>query len=170
MNLEVDIPESIDGSWYQGKIFIGFKDATFEASSPIRHATELYSSLLGRIGSKSMLYLYTDGGLDHHRLTYASVQLALIALFHNLNLDILVAGRTAPHNSWRNPVERMMSIVNLGLQCVGIMRTKGSDEFEQAIKNANNLHQFQESAHNFKVEYNKSIAAPKELSARIMRR
>ena len=40
-----------------------------------------------------------------------------------------------------NPVERMMSIVNLGLQCVGIMRTKGSDEFEQAIKNANNLHQ-----------------------------
>ena len=66
-----------------------------------------------------MLYLYTDGGLDH-RLTYASVQLALIALFHNLNLDILVAGRTAPHNLWRNPVERMMSIVNLGLQCVGI--------------------------------------------------
>lgn len=100
MNLEVDIPESIDGLCYQGKVFIGFKDATFEASSPIRHATELYSSLLGRIGSKSMLYLYTDGGLDHHRLTYASVQLALIALFQNLNLDILVAGRTAPHNSW----------------------------------------------------------------------
>lgn len=104
VNLEVDIPESVDGSWYQGKVFIGFKN---EASSPIRHATELYSSLLGRIGSKSMLYLYTDGGLDH-RLTYASVQLALIALFQNLNLDILVAGRTAPHNSWRNPIERMM--------------------------------------------------------------
>ena len=49
-----------------------------------------------------MLYLYTDGGPDH-RLTYASVQLALIALFQNLNLDILVAGRTAPHNSWRTP-------------------------------------------------------------------
>lgn len=64
----------------------------------------------------------------------------------------------------------MMSIVNLGLQCVGIMRTKGSDEFEQAIKNANNLHQLRESAHNFKVEYNKSIAAPKELLASIMRR
>ena len=83
-----------------------------------------------------MLYLYTDGGP-----VLVSVQLVLIALFQNLNLDILVAGRTAPHNSWRNPVERMMSIVNLGLQCVGIMRTKGSDEFEQAIKNANNLHQ-----------------------------
>ena len=35
VNLEVDIPESIDGSCYQGKVFIGFKDATFEASSPI---------------------------------------------------------------------------------------------------------------------------------------
>ena len=24
VNLEVDIPESVDGSWYQGKVFIGF--------------------------------------------------------------------------------------------------------------------------------------------------
>ena len=64
----------------------------------------------------------------------------------------------------------MMSIVNLGLQCVGIMRTKGSDKFEQAIKNANNLNQLRESAHKFKEEYNKSIAAPKGLLASIMRR
>ena len=48
------------------------------------------------------------------------------------------------------------------------MRTKGSDEFEQAIKNAKNLQQLRESAHNFKEEY-KSIAAPKELIAGIMR-
>ena len=80
-----------------------------------------------------MLFLYTDGGPDH-RLTYANVQLALIALFLNLNLDILVAGRTVPHHSWSNPVERMMAIVNLELQCVGVMRTKGSDEFEGALE------------------------------------
>ena len=33
----------------------------------------------------------------------------MIALFLNLNLDILVVGRTAPNNSWKNPVERIMS-------------------------------------------------------------
>lgn len=103
VNLEVHIPDSIDGSWYQGKVFIGFKDAAFDLLFDMLY-TELYSSLLERIGLKSMLFLYTDGGPDH-RLTYASVQLALIALFQNLNLDILVAGTTAPHHSWRNPVE-----------------------------------------------------------------
>lgn len=32
-----------------------------------------------------------------------------------LDLDFLCACRTAPHQSWRNPAERVMSIVNLGL-------------------------------------------------------
>ena len=39
----------------------------------------------------------------------------------------LCAGRTAPYHSWRNPVERIMSILNLGLQCVGLAREKLQD-------------------------------------------
>jgi hypothetical protein len=62
-----------------------------------------------------------------------SVKLSLIALFRWLNLDMLVALRTAPSNSWANPVERVMSIVNIGLQGVGLMRRKMSDDFENAI-------------------------------------
>lgn len=62
-----------------------------------------------------------------------SVKLSMIALFIELDLDELVALRTAPSNSWANPVERIMSIVNLGLQGIGIMRKKGSDAFEKAI-------------------------------------
>ena len=62
-----------------------------------------------------------------------SVKLALIALFRKLNLDFLVSLRTAPSNSWANPVERIMSIVNIGLQGIGIMRSKMSDEFEKSI-------------------------------------
>ena len=50
-----------------------------------------------------------------------------------MNLDRLVALRTAPSNSWANPVERIMSIVNIGLQGVGLMRQKMSDDFEKAI-------------------------------------
>ena len=68
-----------------------------------------------------------------------SVQLTLIALFLNLNLDFLVACRTAPNHSWKNPVERVMSLLNIGLQCVGIMRSKISDETEEKIKNCNSL-------------------------------
>ena len=142
--LEVEIPEEFEGSWYQGQVLVGTKDAVFQGSSPLRHATELHSQLLTRIGNRSILFLYSDGGPDH-RLTYVSVQLSLIALFLNLNLDFLVACRTAPNHSWKNPVERIMSIINLGLQCVGLMREKLPDAFESAISNANTLQQLRDS-------------------------
>ena len=72
------------------------------------------------LNDKPILFVYTDayGGPDH-RLTYLSVQLSYIALFRQMDLDLLIVGRTAPCHSWRNPVERIMSIVNLGLQCIG---------------------------------------------------
>ncbi len=44
---------------------------------------------------------------------------------------MLVAARTAPQNSYRNPVERIMSLINLGLQSVGL---KMSEENEQRIE------------------------------------
>jgi len=75
--------------------------------------------------------LYSDGGPDH-RVTYVSVKLALISLFLDLDFDLLVALRTAPNNSWANPVERIMSI-NIGLQGVGVMRSKVGDVFEKAV-------------------------------------
>ena len=143
--LQVEIPEKFEGSWYHGKVLVGIKDAVYQSSSPLRHATELYSTLLKRIGDRSILFIYSDGGPDH-RLTYVSVQLSLIALFLNLNLDFLVACRTAPNHSWKNPVERIMSLLNIGLQCVGLMRVKMSDEFESAVQNCNNLQQLRKAA------------------------
>ena len=93
----------------------GLKDSTFEHSNPIRHATELKQILVSRDSStEPILVLYTDGGPDH-RLTYVSVQLSLLASFIQLDLDFLCAIRTPPHNSWKNPAERIMSILNLVL-------------------------------------------------------
>lgn len=79
-----------------------------------------------------ILLLYTDGGPDHH-CTYMSVKLSIIALFLEMDLDCVIALRTAPSNSWANPVERIMSIVNMGLQGVGVMRRKGNEDFEKTI-------------------------------------
>uniref|UniRef100_A0A1X7VKZ4 Uncharacterized protein n=1 Tax=Amphimedon queenslandica TaxID=400682 RepID=A0A1X7VKZ4_AMPQE len=45
--LLVDIPETIDGSIYSGKVFVGLKDKIFETSSPLCHAIELYESMMG---------------------------------------------------------------------------------------------------------------------------
>ena len=140
----VDIPEDVSDSWYSGQVLVGLKEGAFESSSPHRHVTELHDALQERnlIQDKSVLFLYCDGGPDH-RLTYLSVQLSLISLFLQNDLDYLCACRTAPFHSWRNPAERIMSILNLGLQCVGLMREKMSDDREAAISASNNLLQLQ---------------------------
>lgn len=77
----IDIPETIEGSFYCGKVFVGLEDSTCEHSSPIRHATELKQILQNHFTfMQPLLVLYMDGGPDH-RLTYASVQQSLLALF-----------------------------------------------------------------------------------------
>lgn len=110
----IDIPETIDGSFYQGDMYIGLKENAFQPSSPIQHMTELNQILTSQSDDNPRLLVYTDGGPDH-RLTYASVQISLISLFLERDLDFLCAVRTPPHNSWKNPVERIMSIINIAL-------------------------------------------------------
>lgn len=132
---------------HRGQVWIGLKDAVFQSSSPLRHAAELQKLLLQRVQDRTMLFIYADGGPDH-RLTYVSVQLSLIALFLNLNLDVLIACRTAPNHSWTNPVKRIMSILNIVLQCVGLMRKKMCNEFEADTATCNNLKQLREALGN----------------------
>ena len=67
----IDIPAAIDGSWYDDEVYIGLKGAVYKPSSPLQHLTELYSILVIRIGERKALFIYTDGGADHH-LTFVS--------------------------------------------------------------------------------------------------
>ena len=164
----MDVPEVIDEPWYRGSVFVGYNDAVYEPSSAIRHMTELFSIVQGS-EYKPILFLYTDGGPDH-RLTYLSVQLSYIALFRRMNLDLLIVGRTAPCHSWKNPVECIMSIVNLGLQCVGVMRKEGSEEFERAIKYASNLKQLREATVQLKEQVKESMHQPIDLLTDITER
>lgn len=94
--LIANIPPAIEDSWYTGNVFIDLEDTVFEPSSPLRHASELYNVLLSQMIGCHILFIYSDGGPDH-RLTYMTVQLSLIALFKNLDLDVLIAARTVPH-------------------------------------------------------------------------
>ena len=121
-------------------MFVGLKDAVFQPSSPLRHACELFHVLQDQslVNPRPILFIYSDGGSDH-RLTFFSVQLSLITLFLQLDLDYLCACRTAPYHSWKNPVERIMSVLNLGLQCVGLARSEMPEEFEKEVSKCNNL-------------------------------
>ena len=93
----IKIHEEIEGLWHEGEVRVGYKDAIFEPSSALCHATELHSILITRISNKSILFLYTDEGPDHH-LIFFSIHLPLVALFQNLNHVLLVVRRTAPQS------------------------------------------------------------------------
>ncbi|GBC01005.1 hypothetical protein RclHR1_40280001 [Rhizophagus clarus] len=88
-----NILNNIEGSFYQGQVNIGLKDATFQASSLLRHMTELYDILIHIEKHHPFLMLYTDGGPDH-RNTFLRIQLSLIVMFVALDLNYLVAVRT----------------------------------------------------------------------------
>ena len=109
--------------------------------TPLQHAAELISAIQQEYSHiPPLLSLFTDGGPDH-QITYLSVQLTLICVFLVLDLDFLCACRTAPAQSWKNPVERVMSILNLGLQSVGLMRKECTPSAEAVLKNCNSLQQ-----------------------------
>lgn len=117
--LRCDIPTEVDHSFVQGHVTVTVNDSVFLSSSPWRH-TATFAKLLKDMPQKTLL-LFTDGGTDH-RNTLESVRLSLICLFVDLNLDMLVAGRCAPGQSFTNPAERIMSILNLGLQNCSLER------------------------------------------------
>jgi hypothetical protein len=76
------IPESVDGgSFYRGTVCNILRDGIFQPSLPLRHSAEV-RKMLGVIEnlSKPIRVLYSDDGPDH-RVTYPSVQIALVALF-----------------------------------------------------------------------------------------
>ena len=55
-------------------------------------------------------------------LAHHLYRLGLLALFLELDLDTMVVMRTAPTQSWGNPVERVMPVLHLGLQGVSLAR------------------------------------------------
>ena len=78
----------------------------------------LAASSSGRSGNvPPILAIYTDWRPDH-RTTYGSVQTSLLGIFKRYDLDMLVACRTASGQSFINPVERIISLLNVALNGV----------------------------------------------------
>lgn len=142
--LQVELPTDINGSFYRGNVSVCYKDSVFEASTPFRHGIEV-DKILRKSEIKPVLIIYSDGGPDH-RLTYHSVKLTLIVLFKKLNLDTLIAVRTAAGHSWLNPAERVMSILNLAIQNCALTRAETGSNFEQVLKSANSMSEIRTKA------------------------
>jgi hypothetical protein len=70
--LDIEIPDSVDSSWYGGQVIVTLKDKVFARSSPHRHALETVTALEGRYlrGGEALtepvFFYVTDGGSDHN--------------------------------------------------------------------------------------------------------
>ena len=100
---------------------MSLKDSIFEGSSPTRHTAELGMMMKKIFLNTVAPFAYTDGGPDHNK-KHQSVRLGLVSLYMELHLDTMVVKRTAPTQSWGNPIERVMYVLNLGLQGVALAR------------------------------------------------
>ena len=122
VTLKVNIPESLEGSFYQGNVFIGLKENCFEQSTCLRHLVEF--DFVDSEG-KPIECHYHDGGSGHN-VRHMRKKLAMIAYFLKRDLDFLLSVQTPPQHSWKNPVERVMSLLNIAMQGLRLMREECS--------------------------------------------
>ena len=164
--LKVDIPDELETSFYRGQVAVTLKDSVFEPSTPFRHAVELKSILKSENETPPpFLLVYSDGGPDH-RVTYGGVKLSLIVLFKELDLDILIAARTAPGHSWANPAERIMSLLNIAYQNVALFREEMDSTHEQMLRSCNGMSDIRKKAlkeEGLKAAWLQSVQTVKEI-------
>jgi len=92
--------------------------------------------------------LFVDGGLEHNN-KHVSVRIGLLALFLELDMDTMVVMRVAPTHSWSSPVERAMTVLNLGLQGVALAREEIVEEYETEFKKCNGMNVVRNLAHEY---------------------
>ena len=101
-----DLPPTIDQSWYRGHLYIYVKITATEPSSALRNSVEIKNALIKKYGTKEnippIVIIYTNGGPEH-RTNFLSVKIAVIALQKLLTSDMIIALRTAPEHSFKNP-------------------------------------------------------------------
>eukprot|EP00873_Tetraselmis_striata_P000945 jgi/Tetstr1/421209/TSEL_001114.t1 len=104
--LEVVVKPQEEGdglqSFYRGQCHVVLKDSVFQPYNPLRHAAELMSiarscSMRGDItrGTPGVAFIMSDGGPDHN-VSFYTVIAAWLALFLDLEMDVLTISRTTP--------------------------------------------------------------------------
>ena len=136
--LRCSVPETVNGSFVRGKVTTVIDDSVFQQATPFRHAAVLSKLLFKSEMVPLVLLKFTDRETDQ-RNTLESVRCACICFFRELNLDMLVLARCAPSHSYTKPAERVMSILNVGLQNVALERSSWPDAVEQKLRQCNSM-------------------------------
>ena len=125
------------GEWYFGQVVYGFKSMVREGSSAMQCVAEIADVMTEHFDkTPPCLYVYSDG-CPERKTDNLSVQKSHIVLFLRHNFEEILIARTAANLSYCNPVERIHSIANLGLQSIELMRKSISKNLDKFMYNAN---------------------------------
>ena len=141
--MRCEVPDSIEKSFYHGNVTTIINDSVFQQSTPMRHAAAMVKQVKSLEEQPSVILKFSDGGTDH-RNTLESVKCSAICLFKELDLDMYIAARCAPGHSWTNPAERVMSLLNIGLQNCALSRQECAEDIEKLLKNCNSMESIRE--------------------------
>ena len=137
-----------------------------EGSTAMQCAVELGELMIEQFETISLyLYIYSDVGPER-KIDNLSVQKSYIALFLLHNFEEILIARMAANFSYRNPVERVHAIANLGLQSVGLMRKAMPQNMENVIRNSNSnveIRKLYSKNNDLEIELKKSLDQPKKL-------
>ena len=151
---------SVEKSFVCGKVTTCLNDSAFQTSSPFRHAAMMVKMFENDpLPVPNILLKYSDGGTDQ-RNTLESVRCATICLFKELNFDMVIAARCAPGQSYMNPAERVMSILNIGLQTCATERRAMDEKTESLLKRCSsvaNVRSLAEKNHEIKQKWLESV-------------
>ena len=131
------------------------RDAIFDPSEVFYHCAQLIDTLRMKGINPTVLVLQTDGDPDHS-LKRTAVQLALLAIFKELDVDHLVMLWCAPNGLVRNKVECSISVINLALAHVSVERGEMEELADGEVKNCSSM----KSVHDLvrKIEEHRFIA------------
>ena len=111
-----------------------------------------------------ILYCLLMVGADDN-LTFLYIQCVLLALFKISDFDVINVGRCVPYQSYINPAERVMSVLNIGLQGLALDRDHAG-VFENVLsscKTMNSVRSKVDQHVGLKEYYSKSIAKPRRI-------
>lgn len=91
------VPQDASKSFCRGEVTVILNDSVLQKSCPFRHAA-------------SMIRLLQQ---KDQRNTLESVKCSLITIFKKMDLDMLIACRCSPGQSWINTAERVMAVSNI---------------------------------------------------------
>lgn len=137
--LKIDIPDEVWKSWYGGVLRVILKEKTFNChDAAMRHTVENLSVCM-QLGGVTPIMIHVHDGASDYNMTMGGALLAHLADYLLTGADLVISMRFCPYQSYNDPAERCMSLLNLGLQAVALARTLMIPEMERFMRGCGSM-------------------------------